>query len=575
MDRGGQPLPVLGLSRARAEEPGSGYLCGVGSPVPDQEALVAQARRAHREHRYDVAYEGLRRAQELAPLDPEDLHRLADAAWWLGLMTECLRLTEVAHRGFLTTGRLERAALHALDLGGMLAMRGEPALAMGWLGRARRLLEAQPVGPAHGMLLFVDLSMAIEGSQLDQAERLASDVRRLGAEHGAETLSALGEVGAGLVALHRGRIPEAYALLEEAVLRVVGGGVDPEWAGYVYCTCVSACLDVADLNRARQWSDAAYRWLEDFSSAAMFTGVCRAHEVNLLVAEGEWAAAEERAALVVRELAELNVDAVAEAEYQRAECHRMRGLLTDAEAGYARAEALGRDPQPGHALMLLARGDSGEALAEVAGSVARTAEPSRCARLLGAQVEIALAHGDALSAADAATRLREIADSFGTPGFRAWADHAEGRVAIAEGRGAEAVPTLTRAVSGLRQLRSWYDAAAAQALLARAHQALGEDALARQHRADADAVLRRLGAAPPEGPTVPAPRAGGLTDRELEVLAQVMAGRSNRETAAALLISEATVRRHLANVYQKLGVGSRTAAAAWAHEHGLVPQPRG
>ena len=50
----------------------------------------------------------------------------------------------------------------------------------------------------------------------------------------------------------------------------------------------------------------------------------------------------------------------------------------------------------------------------------------------------------------------------------------------------------------------------------------------------------------------------------------VAAGGSNRDVAATLTISEATVRRHLANIYVKLGVGSRTSAAAWAHQQGLT-----
>jgi DNA-binding NarL/FixJ family response regulator len=66
-------------------------------------------------------------------------------------------------------------------------------------------------------------------------------------------------------------------------------------------------------------------------------------------------------------------------------------------------------------------------------------------------------------------------------------------------------------------------------------------------------------------------RPGGLTPREVEVLGQVARGLSNREVADVLVLSEKTVARHLANVFTKLGVSSRTAAAAFAHEQGLVP----
>jgi DNA-binding NarL/FixJ family response regulator len=62
----------------------------------------------------------------------------------------------------------------------------------------------------------------------------------------------------------------------------------------------------------------------------------------------------------------------------------------------------------------------------------------------------------------------------------------------------------------------------------------------------------------------------GLTARELEVLRLVAAGKSNREIASALVISERTVARHLQNIFAKLRVSSRTAASAFAFEHDLV-----
>ena len=55
-----------------------------------------------------------------------------------------------------------------------------------------------------------------------------------------------------------------------------------------------------------------------------------------------------------------------------------------------------------------------------------------------------------------------------------------------------------------------------------------------------------------------------------KILALVAQGKSTREIAAALVISEHTVARHLQNIYAKLGVSSRAAATAFAFEHGLV-----
>jgi DNA-binding NarL/FixJ family response regulator len=68
------------------------------------------------------------------------------------------------------------------------------------------------------------------------------------------------------------------------------------------------------------------------------------------------------------------------------------------------------------------------------------------------------------------------------------------------------------------------------------------------------------------GPSRPA----GLTARELEVLRLVAGGQSNPQIASALFLSEKTVARHLSNIFGKIRVTSRTAAAAYAFEHKLV-----
>jgi len=70
------------------------------------------------------------------------------------------------------------------------------------------------------------------------------------------------------------------------------------------------------------------------------------------------------------------------------------------------------------------------------------------------------------------------------------------------------------------------------------------------------------------------PAPGLLSPREHEVLTWVAAGATNREVAARLLISEATVKTHLINVYGKLGVGDRAAAVAEAYNRGLLTPKR-
>jgi DNA-binding NarL/FixJ family response regulator len=78
-----------------------------------------------------------------------------------------------------------------------------------------------------------------------------------------------------------------------------------------------------------------------------------------------------------------------------------------------------------------------------------------------------------------------------------------------------------------------------------------------------------LFSAPRRRPAEPRPEQT-LTERELEILALVASGRSNSEVARLLWVSQATVKLHLSHVYGKLGVSNRTAAAAWAHAHGVA-----
>jgi DNA-binding NarL/FixJ family response regulator len=69
---------------------------------------------------------------------------------------------------------------------------------------------------------------------------------------------------------------------------------------------------------------------------------------------------------------------------------------------------------------------------------------------------------------------------------------------------------------------------------------------------------------------VRSPDAGPLSQRELEVLELVAGGSTNREAAARLFVSEATVKTHLLHIYAKLGVGDRAAAVAEAFNRGLL-----
>jgi DNA-binding NarL/FixJ family response regulator len=82
-----------------------------------------------------------------------------------------------------------------------------------------------------------------------------------------------------------------------------------------------------------------------------------------------------------------------------------------------------------------------------------------------------------------------------------------------------------------------------------------------------DAVLEAAGAAPLRvRPGHPA----GLTDREVEVLRLIAQGRTNKEIAEALVITEKTAGHHVEHIYAKAGVSTRVGAALFAMRHDLV-----
>jgi DNA-binding NarL/FixJ family response regulator len=273
----------------------------------------------------------------------------------------------------------------------------------------------------------------------------------------------------------------------------------------------------------------------------------------------------------VAELADLNNDAIAEVEYQLGETYRLRGRAEDARAAYDLAAARGRDPQPGAALLKLASGRVDRAWTEITAAVAAySARPFRCAPMLRAQVQIGLAAGHVAAATSAYQQLRRISEAYSTPGFRAWADQAHGAILIAAGDPSAALAPLQAAAAAYHQMRAPYDAACVELLLAEAHRMRGDEGETETHGDAAGALFARLGLSPPSSAQTHMALPAGLTNREAEVLRLVAGGASNREVGDRLWISEATVRRHLANIFRKLGVSSRTAASAWAHQHGLL-----
>jgi DNA-binding CsgD family transcriptional regulator len=217
------------------------------------------------------------------------------------------------------------------------------------------------------------------------------------------------------------------------------------------------------------------------------------------------------------------------------------------------------------------------AVAAIRGATGEVSEPLERTRILSAYVEILLVSGDLPAARAAADELTAIASDTGMPLLLTLAAHARGAVLLAEGDAKAALDALREAGEGWRGLQARYDGARTRVLVGLARRALGDDDTAQLELEGARTVFVGLGAVPDverlDRLSSTQPRgdgAGGLSPRELEVLRLVATGRTNAAIAAALVLSEKTVARHVSNIFAKLGLTSRSAATAYAYEHGLV-----
>jgi DNA-binding CsgD family transcriptional regulator len=332
---------------------------------------------------------------------------------------------------------------------------------------------------------------------------------------------------------------------------------------------------VYELRRAQEWTAALADWCARQPDLMAFTGRCMVHRAGLMQLHGAWPAALEEARRAGRRFERaMNQAAAAKGRYVEAEVHRLRGEFELAEQAYRESSRLGWEPQPGWALLRLAQGQGDAAAAAMRRVLGETTDSLRRAGLLPAFVEIMLALGDVGEAGTACRELGDISARFESDMLKAISAQTDGAVELTDGDPGAALVRLRQAWQGWLDLEAPYEAARARVWVGRACQALGDEDGFDLELDAAKSVFGELGAIPDvawvDSLRAPVDEAHGLSRRELEVLRLVAIGKSNREIAAALVISEHTVARHVQNIFSKLDVPSRTAAGAFAFEHHLL-----
>jgi DNA-binding CsgD family transcriptional regulator len=534
----------------------------------------AYVRRAWAEARreFDLAL-----AATESALPPDDLERLANAAYLTGSDRSRDDALERAHLGYLAAGDVTGAVRCAFWLGMGLIQRTEHARGGGWFARAGRLVEEHGTeGPAAGYVIIPSALQRME----DDPATAAADFRRVSAiADGTDDrdLTALGRLGLGQSLLRQGEIARGTALLDEVMLAVEADEISPVPAGIIYCAVIDACQAILDLRRAREWTDALVDWCASQPDLVPYRGQCLVHRVEILQHGGAWDEAIEEAQRACERFQHApEQPAIGSAYYRLAELRRLRGEHDEAERCYRLASRCGYPTEPGLVLLRLAQGRHGDAAASIGRALAERQRPAVRAGVLAAAVSVALQVDDVADARRNADELAALAATLPAPALGAMTDQVDGEVLLAEGHTEGALTTLRRAAAAWRELGAPYEAARARELVGRACLRLGDNDGASLELESARTTYELLAAAPDLSrlrrtaeSASPAP-VGGLTGREREVLRLVAHGRSNRAIAEELVISEHTVARHVQNIFAKLELRSRTAAAAFAYEHDLV-----
>jgi hypothetical protein len=455
---------------------------------------IAAARTACERHEWARAADLFEAAAARQLLGADDLLMHGEALLWTNRHDESLTAEERAYQAYIRAGEERRAGHVAVLLTVHNGVRLDMAVAGGWLAKAKNLLEADTECREHGWLAFVLAHISEAAGDWDAVLELAGRMRTLGDRHGDAELTALGLAFEGRVTTRRGSLEAGRRLLDEAMASAASGELGMMATGAIYCLMLCSCLALQDYRRAGEWTEVVDRCAHTTGHGG-FPGDCRTHRTDVLVKRGAWAQGEQEALRAFDETQAFDLIHAGAASYSLGELRLRRGDVDAAEEAFLRAHEFSFTPQPGLALVQLARGDATAALASVAEALDNPAlDGLGRVRLLLARVEIALAQADVDALRAAADELDQTAATIATPALAASAAFARGSAELMDGNSPEAARLFELCHQHWLDAEAPYEAARARELHAQAQLASGRADAGRLALLATRAAFQRLGA---------------------------------------------------------------------------------
>jgi DNA-binding CsgD family transcriptional regulator/tetratricopeptide (TPR) repeat protein len=533
------------------------------------ENSLDRGREAYRLKLWADAFTFLNKADVEKTLKAEDLESLSIAAYLSGRSEASNDIWARAHKTYHKIGNVQGAIRCAFWLGLTLLNKGESAHGGGWIARARRLLDEEKLDCVEqGYLLIPAALQLLRKSDAKGALAIFEKAGNIGSRFSDADLITFGRLGKGQAMIQLKNLANGVTLLDEAMAAVESGEVSPIASGIVYCAVIESCLEIFDIQRAQEWTYALNAWCESQLQLVPFRGQCLIRRSEILQLHGEWSAAIDEAyrasELLVKPLIEPSAGA---AFYQLGELYRLQGDFAKADEAYRQASKCGRNPQPGLALLRLFQGQIETAAASIEFMMKETKDRITRSRMLLACVEIMLASRDIQKARIATNELVELASEFNASFLHATAAYAEGAVLLAEGNEQTALEKLRLGKKIWEDMKAPYQAARVRLLIGIACRRIGDEDTAELELEAAKFTFIQVDTLMHDkirGKT------HGLSQRELQVLRLIAIGKSNKDIANDLFISERTVERHVSNIFNKLAVSSRSAATAYAYKRQLI-----